>query len=113
MAVHQECDSDIEKIRTDLSNLREYLMDTNSKSNGWNEWAKHVLYQIKDNKASIDIFTEKLNEVLLTFHGLNQDFEVFQKEVTLKLSWRAAFYGLMGSAVPAAIALIIWWVKTH
>jgi len=65
--------------------------------NGWKEWSKFVLKEL-----------ERLNEC---YETLDQKMDKLSKEVAM-LKVKSGVWGLIGGAIPVAVALAIWILRT-
>lgn len=63
-------------------------------SNGWNEWSKYVLNELKRLNDSVDKLTQEVGEMK----------SEFRTEIAL-LKLKSGLWGLAGGAVPVAIAI--------
>ena len=66
----------------------------------WNEWARHIIEELK----RFDIEIDKIKEDLFTI-----DKRLVKVETELKL--KSGIWGLLGGVIPAAILLIVYVVK--
>lgn len=71
-------------------------MAENGKLNGWNEWSRYVLKEL-----------ERLNTC---YEQVRIELGNIKTEVTM-LKVKAGFWGLLGGAIPIAIALLIGLLK--
>lgn len=69
----------------------------NMDDGGWNEWSRHVLAEIERLSENQAVMNEKLSE----FHA---DIKV--------LYIKAGLVGLLGGAIPAAVAVILMFLST-
>ena len=66
----------------------------------WNEWARHIIEELK----RFDIEIDKIKEDLFTI-----DKRLVKVETELKL--KSGIWGLLGGVIPAAVLLIVYVVK--
>ncbi len=66
--------------------------------NGWTEWSKHVLAELK-----------RLNGCVEKIEKVQQDILVEMSALKVK----SGVWGLLGGAIPAVIVLIWWIVKNN
>ena len=73
-------------------------MAPGDKSNGWPEWGKHVLAEL-----------DRLNE-------WNKSLADTQTKILVQISAlrvKAGIWGVIGGAIPVAIGLAIWIIKSQ
>ena len=73
-------------------------MEPGKSDNGWNEWGKHVLSELK------------------RFNDWNNDLAETQTKILVQVSAlkvKAGIWGLIGGAIPVAIGLAIWFLKSQ
>ena len=66
-----------------------------SEGNGWNEWQRHVLAELK--------------RLSRNFEGLSKEFSDLEVETARDLAAlkvKAGLWGALGAAIPSAIAII-------
>lgn len=66
-----------------------------NESNGWNEWSRHVLAELKRFNLMINELDSKLNKM-----------EVENTKEITALKVKAGLWGAIGASIPAAIAII-------
>jgi hypothetical protein len=84
--------------------------------NGWNEWSRYVLIELKRlSRELVDLYG-KLNALenrLTTIESkavTRDDIQSLREEIT-KLKVKSGVWGLVGGAIPTVAVLIIWWVE--
>lgn len=65
--------------------------------NGWDEWSKYVLSELK--------------RLSLAYEGLRETSEGIRIEIA-KLKVKAGIWGLIGGAIPVVIMIFLWWMKS-
>lgn len=65
-------------------------------NNGWEQWSKHILIELKRLNTNDENLEEKINKVLI--------------EIAM-LKVKSGIWGLMGGAIPVFIILIIDGIK--
>lgn len=66
-------------------------------SNGWNEWGKHVLSELK------------------RFNEWNNELADTQRDILVQISAlkvKAGIWGVIGGSVPVIIGLAIWFLRS-
>ena len=66
-------------------------------SNGWSEWGKHVLAELKRHNEWCNELAETQTSILVQISALKV---------------KAGIWGVIGGAVPVAIGLAIWLIKS-
>ena len=69
--------------------------------NGWQEWSKHVLAELKRLSDSYDKLDSKFDE----------QFNKLSVEIA-KLKVKAGVWGMLGGALPVVIGLLIWLLQS-
>lgn len=69
--------------------------------NGWNEWSRHVLAELKRLSDGQDRYQEKTD---LAFMELKVEIA--------KLKVKSGIWGLMGGAIPVGIGLLVWLLQS-
>lgn len=71
-------------------------------TNGWNEWSRYVLKAVEDNSKENEKILAELRCLKAEINKLNTALELLK----LRTSWRAAFWGVLGGALPIAMGII-------
>jgi hypothetical protein len=64
--------------------------------NGWNQWSKFVLMELK-----------RLNHC---YEDIDRRLQDVQKDMAA-LKVKSGFWGLLGGLIPVGIALLVWLIK--
>jgi hypothetical protein len=70
--------------------------------NGWNEWSKHVLMELERLNTQQEEMGEQVTELRIQLSKLDVAFKI-----------KSGIWGLIGGAIPVALALIIWLVRSQ
>jgi hypothetical protein len=73
-------------------------MPPNNTENGWNEWGRHVLSELKRLNEWVGEVDKKQTTILMQLSALKV---------------KAGVWGLIAGAIPVAIGLVIWFIKAQ
>ena len=65
--------------------------------NGWDEWSKFVLSELK--------------RLSMAYEGLRETSEGIRIEIA-KLKVKAGIWGAIGGAIPVIVMMFLWWIKS-
>ena len=85
--------------------------DLNSGSNGWSQWAKHVLRELKRLSESQEKMSERFSKDIMKLRDdVNEDVLDIKTDIA-RLQVKAGIWGLIGASIPVAVGLGIWVLK--
>lgn len=70
--------------------------------NSWFAWSKHVLHQLEVDSKCLYEMKRELTEIKIELNSLKKD-----------IYYRSGLWGAIGGALPATVALCIWFFKYY
>ena len=77
-------------------------MPDDTKTNGWNEWSRHVLIEL-----------ERLNKKVEDMDKHQAELKLENEVLKTKLNLRSAAWGAIAAIFPVAIGLLILFIKLN
>ena len=75
--------------------------------NGWSEWSKYVLQELKRLNDCYESLNKKMDEIC---KGVEKKIQKNREDIIV-LKLKAGLWGLLGGAIPIVIALGVYVIK--